>query len=379
MTGGAPRGSGRPGGGPGGRPGRPGGRPGGRPSGGGRPGSDRGGRGPGDGRRGGPSLRPPGPRRIVPSPPPEAGEVEEMLLEARGIAAAGDLKAALAAAGEAVRRDTERPEGYVVLGDLNLEFGDLLEADRCYAAAAEKARVFGRDAAEIATAAAIGKARVRRIEGDFVAANAAYRAVLAADPTDGAGVGAEAAEAAIASGDAVFAAGLLAPLDAAAPDEHFIAHVVLGRIEREAEAVVRGRLALFGNLYLLAALIEDEPPELGLVHGFEEATPEYAADAAERLRPWLEDDPDAADGLAALASTPTVSAEVGRFVEIAKTLQREGDPARRQALLAELSALRDESRLIATTGRVLEEIAADLAPDDRPCRDEDGPDSVFPV
>ncbi len=302
-----------------------------------------------------------------------------MLLEARAIAAAGDLKAALAAAGEAVRRDTERPEGYVVLGDLNLEFGDLLEADRCYAAGAEKCKPLGRDAAEIATAAAIGKARVRRIEGDFSAANAAYRAVLAADPADGAGVGAEAAEAAIASGDAVFAAGLIAPLDAAAPDEHFIAQVALRRTDREAEAMVRGRLALFGNLYLLAALIEDEPPELGLVHGFEEATPEYAADAAERLRSWLEDDSDAADGLAVLASTPTVAAEVGRFVEIARSLQSEADPSRRQVLLTELASLRDEGRLIATTGQVLAEIAADLAPDDRPSCGEDDPDAAFPV
>lgn len=373
MTGGGRSGgrggSGRDGGGRGARGGGP--PPGGR----GRFGGPSGARGVGGGRPDGGRFGRSGPRPAPRTlPPVEEGEIEIRLLEAREIADYGDLKSALAAAGEAVRLATERPEGYLVLGDLNLAFGDLLEAERSYAAALAKAGAAIGDPREIRRAATVGAARLARLRGDFATAAKSYRDALAVDPEDPDEIGGEAAEMLLLAGDVDAAKRLVPPPEDASPDEHLAAFLVLRRTGDAAEACVRARLALFGNLYLLAALMDEAPPELGLVHGFPEAQPEFATDVAERVKPLFEADAAALDDLAAWASTPTVAAEVGEFVATAKALMSEPDPERRRAGGATLARMRDLARLRATAPRVLEEAAADAGAGE--CGEEP---AAFPV
>jgi tetratricopeptide (TPR) repeat protein len=295
-------------------------------------------------------------------------------LEANVLFADGDLKAALAAAGEGVRLSPERPEGYLVLGDLNLAFGDLLEARRCFEAAAAKSKAALNDAAFVGASARRGLARTARLSGDVAAAAAEYAALLESTPDDPAL--SEATEAFLETGDVVRAKRCVRPADDATPDDHLVAAIVHVREGLFEEAATRARLAFLGNLYLLAAILDEEPPDLGLVHGIEEATADYAKDAAERLRSILAPDSPEADLFALWASTPIVSEETAAFVDAARALGAESDPARRREHSAAILKLRDVGRVRATSPQVLRQ-AADLdAPSEAPSQDGADPFQV---
>ncbi|HYC76980.1 MAG TPA: tetratricopeptide repeat protein, partial [Planctomycetota bacterium] len=289
--------------------------------------------------------------------PPEEGEIEARLLEAQETALHGDLKTALALAGEAVRLAPERPDGYLALGDLNLRFGDLLEARRSYEAAERKAG----SSRAVALEALAGRGRVAHAAGDFDGAARLFDRALGADPTDPFGVRPPLAEVRLLLGDAPAALAAAAPADDALPDEHLVASWAARRAGDPVEAIARARLALFGNLYLLAAILDEPAPELGLVHGVEEATPDYAREVAERLRPIVDADPEAADFLARVASSRTTAEEAGAFVAAARALLGEPDPARRAAHVATLNRLRDPERVRRTSAAVFAEIESDDA------------------
>ena len=69
------------------------------------------------------------------------GDPDVRFLEARRLLEAGSYKAAMEQAGYGLRLDLERPDGYLILGELNLLTGDPVEARRNFRAAARCAGV----------------------------------------------------------------------------------------------------------------------------------------------------------------------------------------------------------------------------------------------
>src|SRR5262249_23595287 len=122
-------------------------------------------------------------------------------------------------------------------------------------------------------------------------------------------------------------------------------------------AVLEMRSAMLRNPYLVARLLGEEPAALGIVHGSEDATDGFAADLAERLVPFLESRPRHLKTVAAVAAAPSVVHEVSAFVEAARSLNRESDANRRDALVRRIADLRDERRILAGLAAVMEEIA----------------------
>ena len=307
---------------------------------------------------------PPGPRRgPVRRPSREAlepvpdGMIEEWLLEARELAEKGAIRTAMEKAGEAVGLDTERPEGYLLLGELNLLDGDPDEALRTFTAARAKAAKsrpdFLQEPAEVRILAATGEGHALRVLGRPREAAEAYAAALAEDPSDPLGLAAPCCESWLLAGQPDRAAAFIPPLEGATPDAHLVAAFASLRRGDRSAFVVRARLALLGNLYLLSALISGDTPDLGLVHGIEDAGPEAALRFAERLKPVVEADPLLLDALAAVASAPGPADDMERFRNAASRLMREPDPAARVVLMTELDRLRDPIRIEATTPDVL--------------------------
>lgn len=305
----------------------------------------------------GPRRGPPrGPRRPSIEPVPD-GLIEEWLLEARELAEKGAIRTAMEKAGEAVGLDTDRPEGYLLLGELNLLDGDPDEALRTFTAARAKAARarpdFLQEPSEVRILAATGEGHALRVLGRPREAAEAYAAALAEDPSDPLGLSAPCCESWLLAGDFSRAGGCVPPVEGASPDAHLVAAFASLRAGDRVGFVVRARLAMLGNLYLLSALISGDTPDLGLVHGVDDAKPEAALAFAERLKPIVEADPTLLDALAAVASAPGPADDMERFRATASRLASEPDPAARAALTGELDRLRDPARIALGVGDVL--------------------------
>ncbi len=320
---------------------------------------------PRGGRRPNPRGRPPGPPmhrgpRLAPrfddSPVPD-GVIEEILLEARELAEKGAIRTAMERAGEAVRLDASRPEGYLLLGEFNLLDGDPDEALRTFSAARAKAararQDFLQDPTEVRLLAATGEGHALRVLGRHKDAALAYAAALAEDASDPLGLSVHCCESWLAAGDTVRACGVIPPVDGATPDAHLVAAFACMRAGQRKEFVVRARLAMLNNLYVLSALVSGETPDFGLVHGVVDSTPEAARGFAERLGPIIKADPSLVDAIAAVAAAPGPAADMERFLICAKRLTREADPLVREGITREIDLLRDEARIRATSDAVL--------------------------
>jgi tetratricopeptide (TPR) repeat protein len=232
----------------------------------------------------------------------------------------GQIRAAMEHAGFGIRLDLARPDGYLLLGELNLLDGDLLEARRSVRAAAARAR------GEIRLLANAGLAQAAWAAGDLKDARALYDEVLREDPEDPLNVRLAFAEVLLALGDAERARLEIQKSEDESTDAHVLSALASWKLRLEDEAVLSARRAHLENLYLAEAFLGEPLPEFGLAHGVEEASPDHAAALAARLDPVVRSDPTAARFLVSVARAPTARRESERLVEIARTLQRGESP-----------------------------------------------------
>jgi hypothetical protein len=263
---------------------------------------------------------------------------------------AGNVRAAMEQAGFGVRLDLDRPDGYLILGELNLMDGDLCEARRSFAAAASKSK------GETRIAALAGSAQVAWLASDLPEARSFYVQALREDASDPLNLRPALVEVLMRLGDFAAAKNELARCEDPSADVHVLAALVHWRHGSFRDAAASIRSASLLNLYLPSALAREAPPSFGLVHGVEEATPEHAEALVERLEPLLAADPDAAAFLVAVTRTATAREEQKRLVSLARRLQSERDPRERQALNGALDALRDPGRIASSVAAALEEV-----------------------
>lgn len=324
----------------------------------------------------GPFGGPGGPR---PAPPPrpldarrgDDEEIEYRLLNAARLLEAEAFDAAKAEAGEAVYRDPHRAEGFLLLGDIHLGALEPEEAADAYRQARRKARrqALGGDA-EAARAVELeafaGEARCHLLLGNLEQAAGVLKALLDVDRSDPLGAAPGLAEVLLRLGRPDGAVAALASASELPPEAHVVAALAHLDLGDTFEAVVQVRRALLGNFYLLAHLLGEEPPEFGIRHGVEEATPEHAADAGERLRDHLESRPDRLEEITAVAATPSVQAEVSALLDLALRLNAESGEAERTGLQRRIDDLRSADRIRASNPQVLEELGAADRPEDGP-------------
>ena len=294
---------------------------------------------------------------------------------------------ALEAAGEAVYLDPNQVGGYVLIGDTHLQSGDLVDAREAYETALSKIERRMRDPRKeellhfTMLEAQFGIARCALLADSRDESIVALNDLIRLDSSDPLGARQLLAEAHLAGGDPRSAltallpiplgehsrsevvAQALAPLAEVPlslnslptvtlplpPDGHLVAAFAHQANGSGVPASLHARLALMGNLYFMAAILDEPPPDYQLAHGFEEATPEYAMDAALRLKSFLDGHQESLDFLVNLATTPTVMKEVQGFIDAAHTLNTTDDPTVRESSLAEIQSLRDPARLLATT------------------------------
>lgn len=304
-----------------------------------------------------PPARPPRAAPRFDDTPIPDGVIEEILLEARELAEKGAIRTAMERAGEAVRLDASRPEGYLLLGEFNLLDGDPDEALRTFTAARAKAararQDFLQDPAEVRLLAATGEGHALRVLGKHKDAALAYAAAMAEDASDPLSLATHCCESWLAAGDVTRACGVLPPIEGASPDAHLVAAFACLKAGQRKEFVVRARLAMLGNLYLLSAMVSGETPDFGLVHGMNDATPEAAVGFAERLLPLVRSDPTLVDALAAVAASAGPASDMTRFLGCAQRMTREPDAGLRNKIAEELELIRDEARIRATSDAVL--------------------------
>jgi hypothetical protein len=252
---------------------------------------------------------------------------------------ARENRAAMEQAGFAIRLDMKRPEGYLLLGELNLREGDLLEARRSFAAA------LARSSDDLKCAALAGLARTARLAGDVAAARRAYDDALGEDDTDPLNLRGELAELLLRDGDATAARRVLAACDDETADV-FVVSAIAAWADGDVEAgVAAARRACLANLFLAPLLRGEGVPELGIVTGVDEASPEHAAALVDRLGPYLRAHQGAAELLTAVARHPECAREVDELVRLARALRSEPGAAARNALKRAIARLRDPERI----------------------------------
>lgn len=290
-----------------------------------------------------------------------ADRAHQLLLDAWRKLEDGEIVPALEAAGESVYLDPKVPSGYLIIGDIHLRQGDFREAREAFDVARKKAARAAREGRgdEELIEALSGIARCDLMVGALEQAAGSLRAVLEADAEDRQGVRQLLAEVQLMLGRPDACLEVLSVDDPQA-DAHVVAAFALLDLGRRPAAVERLRHALLRNFYLPAAFVGEEPPDLGIVHGTEEAGVEFAVGLADRLLPYTEGRPDHVDFLAMVATAPTVMREVEEIVNAARSLNREADPTVRSSLVARIATLRDPERIRGTTEQVYAELERDV-------------------
>jgi hypothetical protein len=282
---------------------------------------------------------------------PEA--VEDHLLEAGRLLAAGRAEDALRAAGEAVYRDPNRPEGFQLLGEAHLQELDFEAAIEAFEAARRKARSRGGEPGPWECLATGGLARAHLLAGRLEEAVPPLRELLVEDEEDEFRARPLLAEVHLRLGEPARAEEVLAGGGEPAPDTDLVGALVAWDLGEEDRAARLARRAFLGNLFLAGCLVEGEPPRLGIEPADPLAGEEFARDLAFRLESFLESRPERARDLAVLASLPIVAREQAAAVEAAVALKvSESGPARERAA-ALLCDLRCEARLAASAAAVL--------------------------
>lgn len=289
-----------------------------------------------------------------------ADRADELLLDAWKKMQEGDYVPALESAGEAVYFDPHRADGYLMLGDVHLRKGNLSEAREAFEGARSKAGRHARDGGgdEAVIEALGGLARCDLTAGAWEQAIGSLRRVLEADAADPLGVRQMLAEVQLVLGRPDASLEVLPDRASAPADAWLVACFASLELGRREDAAASAHGALLRNPYLSACLVGEDPPDLGIVHGTEEGGAEFAADAADRLAPYLEQRPDRLDTFSEIATTPTVMREVSQFVELARNLNREDDDVARESLVLRIEQLRDPARIRGEAAQVLVELEA---------------------
>ncbi len=268
--------------------------------------------------------------------------------------ATGDVARALERAGEAVYLDPERPEGFVLLGDIHLAGLDPEEALTAFEVGHEKALRLRDEGQVLAALALSGQAKAHFMCGRLEAATLPLERLLADHPEDGGGAVSILAQAYLESGRSADCRRVLA----AHPDRldsglHLIEALVELRDGRHETACLAARRAYLANLHLLGALMEEETPDFGLTVGDDRGSRDAATDLAERLGEYFEACPSGLDDLESIADNEVVEAELLLALEAARALNRERDVRLRAEWIERLSDLRAEPRLLLSNGPVV--------------------------
>jgi len=268
---------------------------------------------------------------------------------------------ALEAAGESVYLDPSVPTGYLLIGDIHLSEGRFGEAREAFETGRKKAGRAARDGAgeDDLIEALSGVARCDLMVGALEQSAGSLRAVLEADHEDRFGVRQLLAEVQLMLGRADASLETLPDGVDAHADAHLVAGFALLDLGRTDDAVERMRHALLRNVYLPAALVGEEPPDLGIVHGTEETEPDFAVGLADRLLPYTEARPDRIDFLVTVATAPSVMREVGEIVERGRSLNVESDPETRSVLISRIQRLREPARVRGNNDQVIAEMESD--------------------
>jgi hypothetical protein len=144
--------------------------------------------------------------------------------------------------------------------------------------------------------------------------------------------------------------------DERSPDVHLLVAIAAFVSDDLASSVRSARRAFLENLYLPAALRGESPPDLGLVHGVEDAQPGHARALVAELKPILKASPDVVPFLLEVAAAPTSVRERDELVSHARRLLREPDAAVREKLQRAVDRIRDPARIAATSIAALAEV-----------------------
>jgi tetratricopeptide (TPR) repeat protein len=291
----------------------------------------------------------------------------------------GNHIAALEAAGEAVYLDPSKARGYILIGDVHLHEGNLTDAQEAYEKGLLKASrptrdpTLDEDANFLALEAQAGLSRCALMQGDWDSALVSLQAQLKLDKADPLGATQLLAELHLFRGEFDLARECIADRTESLPDGYLVHGFAHYQCDDLGPATDCLRLALMQNLYLVAALLGEDIPDFGIVHGLEEAGPIFAGDVAIRLEPYLQEHEDAVEFLADLATCPTVMGEITALMDAAKALNATASNEVRENLIASISELRNPERVRATTKVVISELGGpsqasfDSEANDIPC------------
>lgn len=286
--------------------------------------------------------------------PPDL-DPESLVLSAEMHLESGELDLALEAAGFVVAAEPERPEGYSLLGDVHLERCELDEAAFAY----EKAVAKSERAGKASASALFNLSRLAETEilrGDLDRAILALERFLAHDPIDDDGVRNVLAELMLRRGRYPEVLRLQSKRDDLPPDACLVLAFAYLETGDVAEAVVSTRSVFLSNLFILAALLTEDPPEFDFTQHGETTTQAFAMELIERLADYLRSHSSRVDAIAAIAQSDLVQYEVAALITCAKALNKERAAPLRQRLLTRIRCLRDPARLRATSAEVLEDL-----------------------
>lgn len=291
-----------------------------------------------------------------------ARSAEELLDLAVRAVEGGSYRRALELAGEAVRLDPACPEGYLIIGDAHLFEGETGEAEVAYGKALEKSRRgefrsdLETDGELPALRAAAGLSRCALVRGDYAGAKEVLVSQIELDPADPLGAALLLAEVHLVLGEFQDAANVLAarPLDM--PDQHLALGFARYHCGERGPATESFRMAMLQNPYLVAALLGEDPPDYGIVHGTEQGGPGFARDVATRLAPYLDGSEDALEFLADVATSEIVIGEIRALLDAARALNSVRDPRERERLAMRIGHLRNPARIAAGTADVLRDL-----------------------
>lgn len=206
---------------------------------------------------------------------------------------------ALATAGEVVRADITRPEGFLLLGEVHVARLEFADAARAFERAVRKCVECGA-AVELHATALSARVKAQMLTGAWDAAASGLAELHRLAPEDQS-LPLLMAEVELFAGRPERALSML-HADADVASEALLRAVCCWLMDDQAAAVISLRRAMLLDQNLHAALTECDDAS--------EQMSGDCVDLLERLDPLLQDLPEISDGMVAVAAHPAVSAEV---------------------------------------------------------------------
>jgi len=269
----------------------------------------------------------------------EIPHAQELVYDAWELLGRGDMKGAKKVFREALKADADLADAHNGLAGVAWERGDLIEAEKEYRSAYEKARVslISEEPAAFAwwgeletrpyMRARHGLGLVYWKQGRYDEALREFTALLRLNPHDNQGARYLIAPLYQFKGDLD---GALSAYESYAqgypdeiPDPHYYASWGLALCDtgRLTEAVQKWHRMVFSNIYIAPVILGHDPPEADIWHGSNLAMKDYAIEYIGEFGVLWEKKGDALKLLERLWKDPEVQARVERFVEIGKKLK----------------------------------------------------------